>query len=87
MKNDAESGLAVILPLVEQARADVIELKSCGQARQEAIVRAAAKLHRAAVLAVPGDLRESVGATKQGVNPGLPAIAGARRLWGRCHNL
>ena len=33
VKNDAESGLAVILPLVEQARADVIKLKSCGQAR------------------------------------------------------
>lgn len=62
MKDYAGSGLAVVLPLAEEPGADVVELEPEREAREEAIVCAAAELHGETVLAVARGLREGVGA-------------------------
>ena len=62
MKDDTGCSLAVVLPLAEEPGADVVELEPKREAREEAIVRAAAELHGETVLAVARGLREGMGA-------------------------
>ena len=57
MEDYTGSGLAIVLPLPEKPGADIVKLEPEREARQKAIVRAAAELHGEAVLAVSRGLR------------------------------